>query len=98
MTLNRLGYKQGQADHNLFIRFTVEGKNVILIVYVDDIIVTGDDLQEIENLKKQLKTEFEVKDLGVMRYFLGMEVAWSKEGLFISQRKNTLDLLKEIGC
>jgi len=75
----------------------VEGKNAILIVYVDDIIVTDDDLQEIKNLKKQLKTKFEMKDLGVMRYFLGVEVGRSKEGLFISQRKYTLNLLKEIG-
>jgi len=46
-----------------------------LIVYVDDIIVTVDDLQEIDNLKKQLKAKFELKDLGTIRYFLGMEVA-----------------------
>ena len=54
-------------------------------------------MQEIDSLKKQLRAEFEDKDLGKMRYFLGMEVVQSKEGLFISQRKYTLDLLKEIG-
>ena len=48
-------------------------------------------------MKKQLKTEFEVKDLRIMRYLLGMEVAQNKEGLFISQRKYTLNLLKETG-
>ena len=68
-----------------------------MIVYIDDIIMRDDDLREIDNLKKQLKVEFEVKDLGTMRYFLGMEVAQSKEGLFISQRKYTLDLLKDTG-
>ena len=54
-------------------------------------------MQETESLKKQLRAEFEDKDLGTVRYFLGMEVVQSKEGLFISQRKYTLDLLKEIG-
>ena len=58
-------------------------------------------MQEIKSLKKQLRAEFEVKDLGTMRYFLGMKVAQSKERLFISQRKYTLDLLKKtsmLGC
>ena len=44
MTLNWVGYKQGQADHHLFIKHTARGRKVILIVYVDDIIVTRDDL------------------------------------------------------
>lgn len=64
---------------------------------MDEIIITGDDHQEIKALKEQLQQTFEVKDLGQMRYFLGMEVAKSKEGILISQRKYTLDLLKETG-
>lgn len=70
-------------------------------MYVDDIILTGDDNVEIHKLKDQLKDEFEVKDLKPLKYFLGMEVARSKEGIFISQRKYTLDLLEEtrkLGC
>lgn len=55
-------------------------------------------MQEIESLKQQLSSEFEVKDLGITRYFLGMEVVRSKEDFFISQRKYTLDLLKDMGC
>ena len=97
ITLIQFGYQQGQADHTLFMKTTEYGKKSILIVYVDDIIVTSDDLQEIEALKVPLKAEFEVKDLGLMKYFLGMEVARSKEGLFVSQRKYTLDLLKDTG-
>lgn len=57
----------------------------ILIVYVDDIILTGDNIVEIERLKKSLAMEFKVKDLGQMRYFLGMEVARSKKGISVSQ-------------
>jgi len=74
------------------------GKLSILIVYVDDIIVTGDNQLEINNLKGMLAKEFEIKNLGNLRYFLGMEIARSKEGIFVSQRKYTLDLLKKLGC
>lgn len=69
----------------------------IIIVYVDDIILKGDDWEEINNLKRLLATKFEIKDLGTLRYFQGMEVARSKEGIIISQRKCILDLLSETG-
>ena len=48
----------------------------ILIVYVDDIILMVDDLEEMQILKMKLVTKFEVKDLGEMRFSLGMEIAW----------------------
>ncbi|RVX17752.1 Retrovirus-related Pol polyprotein from transposon RE2 [Vitis vinifera] len=78
-----------------------DGRMTILIVYVDDIILTGDDTREVERLKKVLVIEFEVKDLGQMQYFLGMEVARSRKGISISQSKYVLDLLTEtdmLGC
>ncbi|RVX21201.1 Retrovirus-related Pol polyprotein from transposon RE1 [Vitis vinifera] len=91
------GYQQGQSDHTMFFKQSNDGRMTILIVYVDDIILTGDDTGEVERLKKVLATEFEVKDLGQMRYFLGMEVARSRKGISISQRKYVLDLLTETG-
>ena len=81
----------------LFTKIGNDGRKTILIVYVDDIIITGDNQQEIERLKEQLKQAFEVKELGELRYFLGLEVARSKTGIFVSQRKYTLDLLREMG-
>ena len=51
------------------------GKVAILIVYVDDIILTRDDLSGMDRLKKGLAFEFEIKDLGSLKYFLGKEVA-----------------------
>ena len=73
----------------------------MLIVYIDDIILTGDDIDGLEKLKRALANEFEVKDLGFLRYFLGMEVARTTQGIVVCQRKYTLDLLEEtrmLGC
>ena len=70
-------------------------------MYVDDIILTGDDVREMNRLKTSIPSTFEIKDLGPLRYFLGMEVARSKKGIVVSQRKYVLDLLKETdmsGC
>ncbi|KAG8496181.1 hypothetical protein CXB51_009524 [Gossypium anomalum] len=93
----KLGYKQSQGDHTLFVKHSTSGGVTTLLVYVDDIIVTGDDLEGMENLKKCLVKEFEVKELGKLKYFLGTEVAHSREGIFISQQKYIVDLLTETG-
>ena len=68
-----------------------------LLVYVDDMIVTGNDVGEMNNLKQCLLKEFDIKEPGRLKYFLGIEVAHSKQGIFISQQKYVLDLLREIG-
>ena len=73
------------------------GKITILIVYVVDIILTRNDLEEMERLTSVMGREFEIKDLKPLRYFLGMEVARSRKGIVVSKRKYILDLLKEIG-
>ena len=91
------GYIQSQVNHTMFYKHSREGKIVVLIVYVDSIILIGDDSLELERLKKALTREFEIKDVGPLRYFIGMEFARSKKGIFISQRKYILDLLSETG-
>ncbi|TYK04990.1 putative mitochondrial protein [Cucumis melo var. makuwa] len=88
-------YSQGHSEHILFTKVSKTRKIAILIVYVDDIVLTGDDPIEISQLKQRMGDEFEIKDLENLKYFLGMEVARSKEGNFVSQRKYTLDLLTE---
>lgn len=55
-----------------------------LTVYIDDIVVTDDDHCEINNLKGFLCKKFEIKDLRLLRYFLGIEIARSKNGIFLS--------------
>ena len=78
------GYQQGQLDHTIFFKQSNDRRMTILIVYVDDIILTRDNTGEVERLKKVLATEFEVKDQGRMRYFLGIEVVKSRKGISIS--------------
>ena len=67
----------------------------MVLIYVDDLIITGDSEEEIANLKRALKQQFNIKDLGVLKYFLGIEMAYSHKDLFLNQRKYVLDLLKE---
>lgn len=95
--VKQVGYEQCQSDHILFVKDCDSSKKSILIVYVDDIIITGDNGEEIQKLKEFLAKQFEIKDLGILIYFLGMEIARSKKGISMVQRKYVLDLLKEIG-
>ena len=67
-------YQQSNADHTLFVKRNVH-KVTVLIVYVDDIVVTGNDEEEVTHLKMQLAKKFEIKELGPLRYFFGIEVA-----------------------
>ena len=60
-------------------------------------IITGNDEREITSLKKKLSVEFKMKNLGELKYFLGIEVLRSKQGIFINQKKYILDLLAETG-
>jgi Reverse transcriptase (RNA-dependent DNA polymerase) len=71
------------------------GKLCVLIVYVDDILLTGSDTVEMKRIKSNLATEFEVKELDPLRYFLGIEVANAPNGVFFSQQKYVLELLHE---
>nr|GEY34820.1 putative RNA-directed DNA polymerase [Tanacetum cinerariifolium] len=96
LAMNKYGFKQSNSDHTLFLK---RRGNLItcLIIYVDDMIITGDDKEEIAKLRKSLFTEFEMKDLGKLKYFLGIEVLRSKRGIFMCQKKYILDLLAETG-
>jgi hypothetical protein len=79
--------------------FTKQTANTftILLVYVDDIILTGNSLSEFVHIKTVLHSAFKIKDLGVLKYFLGLEVAHSTTGISLCQRKYCLDLLNDSG-
>ncbi|KAL9995478.1 putative RNA-directed DNA polymerase [Helianthus debilis subsp. tardiflorus] len=96
IAMKKYGYKQSNSDHTLFLK--QRGKLITcLIIYVDDMIVTGNDEEEIKRLKVNLFSEFEMKDLGRLKYFLGIEVLRSNQGIFICQKKYVLDLLAKTG-
>lgn len=64
---------------------------------MDDVIIVGNDARKIEQTKAFLDKEFSIKDLGPLKYFLGIKVARTKNGLVLSQRKYTLDILEDSG-
>ena len=78
----RLGFTKSEADPNLYL-IVVEGKLLISVLYVDDLILTGDELL-IHSCKDDLAKEFEMKDLGLLHYFLGLEIWQRSDGLFVS--------------
>ena len=88
--------QKSKSDHSVFYRNSQAGI-ILLVVYVDDIIITRDDMANISSLKSFLHGQFHTKDLGMLKYFLGVEVMRSKHGIFLSQRKYVLNLLSETG-
>ena len=91
--ITSMNFTRCHSDHTCFIRRRVDGRCIILFVYVDDIIITGDDAQGIIVVKQALGKSFDIKDLSPLRYFLGIEIVRSRRGISLSQRKYTLDLL-----
>ena len=91
-TIFRLGYTASPYDSALFLRRTNKG-TILLLLYVDDMIITGDDLSGIQELKDFLSQQFKMKDLGHFNYFLGLEITYSTDGLYITQSKYASDLL-----
>ena len=94
--MKKYGYHEDNSDHTLFIKF-MGSKVTLLIIYVDYMVGTSDDADEMGKLQKYLASEFEMKDLGALKYFLGIEVTRSATSICLSQRKYVLDLLTETG-
>ncbi|GJU13567.1 retrovirus-related pol polyprotein from transposon TNT 1-94 [Tanacetum coccineum] len=88
------GYQQSKADYSLFTKKNAEGFTAFL-VYVDDLMINGNDAEQIANLKRQLNSQFHMKDLGALHYFLGLEVTKAYSGLFVSQKKYSMEMLQE---
>ncbi|XP_019267137.1 PREDICTED: uncharacterized protein LOC109244494 [Nicotiana attenuata] len=91
------GYTHSMLDYSLFSK--KKGNYVIFVaVYVDDVILTGKDTEEILSPKRFLDQTFKIKYLGKLHYFLGMEVLYTAGGVLLTQRKSAQDLLKEHHC
>ncbi|GKC03232.1 retrovirus-related pol polyprotein from transposon RE1, partial [Tanacetum coccineum] len=87
------GFTCSRADTSLFV-FTSDTCIMYLLVYVDDLILTGNDESVIATFTSRLNHEFAIKDLGALNYFLGLEVAYTDNGLFLTQSKYARDILK----
>jgi hypothetical protein len=87
-----LGFLQSKADYSLF-TWTQGSSFIVLLVYVDDIAIACNDLVAVKSLISTLNDRFRLKDLGTLKYFLGLEIARSTKGIFVSQRKYLLGIL-----
>ena len=83
LSMKKKGFRQSNSDHTLFLKNQNE-KLTAQIIYVDDMIITRNDDKEIIDLQNHLANDFEMKNLGGLKYFLGIEVARSKQGIFLS--------------
>jgi hypothetical protein len=90
--LTSLGFTKSKADSNLYFK-VMNDEPLILLLYVDDLFLTGEE-KLITECKKRLASEFEMKDLGLMHYFLGLEVWQSPERIFLNQGKYAVEILK----
>lgn len=90
------GFKQSAHDHCLFVKG--EGSDFMaLVVYVDDVLITGPNEALIKQVKEQLHDAFTIKDLGEASYFLGIELLKTDKGLYVNQRKYVMDILADVG-
>ena len=89
-------FRQSATDHSLFLHFNNSDITAVL-VYVDDIIIAGNNLDTITHITNLLDIAFSIKDLGTLKFFLGLEVARNNKGIHLSQRKYVLDILSNSG-
>jgi Reverse transcriptase (RNA-dependent DNA polymerase) len=90
------GFIKSNSDHTLFYKRD-QGNIVVQIIYLDDMIITRYDQEEIQMLETMLSKEFKMKILGGLKYILGIEVAQNKKIIVLSQRKYILNSLAEVG-
>lgn len=93
----REGFKRCPSEHTLFTKEKDGGKCLIVSLYVDDLIYTGNDITMCHDFKNSMMHEFDMSDLGKMRYFLGVEVIQNENGIFICQRKYAREILARFG-
>lgn len=94
LALTEFAFRKSQNDHSLFI-LNKGTEYIVLLVYVDDVIITGTSTTIIQEVKQFINDRFKIKDLGELKFFLGLEIARSADGIFLHQRKYALELLDD---
>jgi hypothetical protein len=88
------GFQKSLSEATLYVK-KINNDVLIISLYVDDLIVTGSNIQQVEEFKQKMMQVFEMTDLGLMSFFLGMEIKQSKEEIFICQKKYAKEILKK---
>lgn len=94
-SLEELGFLRSATDSSLFVRH-VSNETLVVLFYVNDLIIVGNNNHVISQLKSTLQSLFPIKDLDHLNYFLGIKMAVSSKGLFLNQRKYIIHLLKDV--
>nr|XP_027097550.1 uncharacterized protein LOC113717096 [Coffea arabica] len=89
------GFLRYPYEHTLYIKFNPKGDVLIVGLYVDDLIFTGNSLKLISEFREAMISQFKMTDLGLMSYFIGIEVRQLAGGIFISQKKLASDILNK---
>jgi hypothetical protein len=93
-----MGFDQCKSDPCVFIKNDKTTKKVIFVlVYVDDMMLVSNSRELIQDIKQTLKLEFELKDMGLVQYLLGLKLERTKNGLWLGQPTYTETILKEMG-
>jgi histone deacetylase 1/2 len=91
-----LGFAQSRADPSLFVRRDGTA-TAYLLLYVDDIILSASSTALLQDIIAHLKTEFAIKDMGPLHFFLGIDVKRRRDGFFLSQAAYARDVLERAG-
>ena len=91
-----LWFSSISLNHSFFLCFTGT-ITTVLLVYIDDIILTGNSIDEIQSITTLLDQTFKIKDFDNLKFFLGLEIARTSQGIYLCQRKYTLDILSDSG-
>lgn len=92
----QMGFKQSHYDYSLFTKH-VDSEIVVVLVYVDDLMITGSNHQLLSSTRQDIQMKFKRKDLGELKFFLGIEFSRSSKGILMIQRKYALELISDFG-